>query len=44
MTILDLIEKKKNNKKISEKEFDFFINGLLNNEIKDYQITAFLMT
>ncbi|MDE5949801.1 MAG: thymidine phosphorylase, partial [Malacoplasma sp.] len=43
MTILDLIEKKKNNKKISESEFNFFIEGLLKDEIKDYQTTAFLM-
>ncbi len=44
MTILDLIEKKKNNKKISEDEFDFFIRGLIKGEIKDYQTTAFLMS
>lgn len=43
MTIVDLILKKKNNQKISEKEFDFIIKGILDKSIKDYQISAFLM-
>lgn len=43
LNILTLIEKKKNNLKITETEFDFFINGLMKNEIKDYQATAFMM-
>lgn len=41
--ILDLINKKKNNKKLSQEDFDFFILNILNGEIKDYQISAFLM-
>lgn len=44
MNVIDLIEKKKTNKKITEKEFDFFIKGILDNSIKDYQISAFLMS
>lgn len=43
MNVIDLIEKKKVNKKIKENEFDFFIKGILNGSIKDYQISAFLM-
>lgn len=43
MNILDLIEKKKRNKKISEDEFDYFIDALIKQEIKDYQVTAFMM-
>lgn len=44
MTIVDLIIKKKNNQKITEDEFDFFIKGVLDKSIKDYQISALLMT
>lgn len=43
LNILNLIEKKKNNLKITEPEFDYFIDGLMRNEIKDYQATAFMM-
>lgn len=43
MSILDIITKKKNNKKISWDEFDYFIKGVLDKSIKDYQISAFLM-
>lgn len=43
MTIVDLILKKKNNEKISEEEFDFFVKGILDKSIKDYQISALLM-
>lgn len=43
MNVLDLIEKKKRNKKISEDEFDYFIDALIKQEIKDYQVTAFMM-
>lgn len=43
MNIVDLILKKKNNHRISESEFDFFIKGVLDNSIKDYQISAFMM-
>lgn len=43
MNILDLIEKKKRNKKITEAEFNYFIDALINQEIKDYQTTAFMM-
>lgn len=44
MNILQLIEKKKNNQKISEQEFDWFIKNILNHSIQDYQISAFLMS
>lgn len=44
MNVIDLIEKKKTGKKITEAEFDFFIKGILDNSIKDYQISAFLMS
>ena len=43
MNIVDLIIKKKNRFNISESEFDFFIKGVLDNSIKDYQISAFMM-
>lgn len=44
MNILNLIEKKKNNQRINEAEFDWFIKNLLNKNIKDYQTSAFLMS
>lgn len=44
MNILSLIEKKKNNKRITEQEFDWFVKNILNNSISDYQISAFLMS
>lgn len=44
MNILSLIEKKKNNEKISEQEFDWFVKNLLTNNFADYQTSAFLMS
>ncbi|MCF0217568.1 MAG: thymidine phosphorylase [Malacoplasma sp.] len=41
--ILNLIEKKKKNEKISESEFADFIKAVVNKTVADYQITAFLM-
>lgn len=43
MNILELIEKKKNKQAIDEQEFDFLIKNYLNDTIKDYQVSAFLM-
>ena len=43
MTIVELIEDKKKKKKLSKKQIDFFINGLMDNTIPDYQISALLM-
>jgi len=39
----DIIFKKRNNKKLTQKEILFLINGYANNEIADYQMSAFLM-
>jgi pyrimidine-nucleoside phosphorylase len=44
MTILDIIEKKKNKQTLTEEEIIFFINGYTKTkEITDYQASAFLM-
>ena len=43
MTILDLIEKKKNKIPLTKEEIEFFVNGVVSGEIKDYQTSAFLM-
>lgn len=43
MTILDIIEKKKQKNELTYDEIYFFINGYLNGEIKDYQISSLLM-
>ena len=43
MTIVEIINKKKNKKALSKSEIDFFIKGYCNNSIKDYQASALLM-
>lgn len=43
MRIYDIIEKKRNNKKLSKEEISFFVNGYVNKEIPDYQMAALLM-
>ncbi len=43
MTILDVINKKKKKQKLSKDEIVFFIDGMLDGSIADYQISALLM-
>ncbi len=43
MRIVDLIEKKKHNNTLTKEEIDFIINGYVDGEIKDYQMSALLM-
>lgn len=43
MRMYDIIEKKKRNIELSEKEINFFVNGYTNGDIPDYQISALLM-
>ena len=43
MNIIDIITKKKQNKQLSYDELKFVIDGYLNDEIKDYQMSALLM-
>lgn len=43
MKIVDLIEKKKNGIALNETEIKFFIDGIMNNSIEDYQTSALLM-
>ncbi|MDR3215255.1 MAG: thymidine phosphorylase [Bacilli bacterium] len=43
MNIIDIINKKKNKDILLEEEITFFINGYVNNEIPDYQISSLLM-
>ncbi len=43
MKIIDIIEKKKNGIALSEEEIKFFIDGIMNNSIEDYQTSALLM-
>jgi pyrimidine-nucleoside phosphorylase len=43
MKITDIIEKKKNKKALSESEIEFFIKGVTDNTIADYQAAALLM-
>lgn len=43
MKITDIIEKKKNGQELSEEEIKFFINGIMQGSIEDYQTSALLM-
>ena len=43
MTILDIIEKKRDKKELSKEEIEFFIKGYTNEEITDYQAAALVM-
>ena len=43
MDILQIINKKKNNEKLTKEELEFAFNGYLNHEIKDYQMSSLLM-
>lgn len=43
MTIIDVIEKKKNKLELTHEEIKFVIDGMLNKSIEDYQISSLLM-
>ncbi len=43
MSIIDVIEKKKEGNELSKEEIEFFINGYNNGEITDYQAAALIM-
>ena len=43
MRAYDIIAKKRDKKELNEEEIKFLINGYINNEIADYQMSAFLM-
>lgn len=43
MRMYDIIAKKKHGEALTDAEFDFFINGYINDEIPEYQVSALLM-
>lgn len=43
MNIIDIIEKKKNNKPLTKEEIEYVINEYMNDNIEDYQVSALLM-
>lgn len=43
MRFVDIIEKKKENQVLTDEEIQFFIDGVTDNSIPDYQISALLM-
>ena len=43
MTIIEVIEKKKNKEELTKEEIEFVIDGMLNKTIEDYQISSLLM-
>lgn len=43
MNIIEIIEKKRDHQKLSNNEIEYFVNGYVNDEIKDYQASALLM-
>lgn len=43
MNIIDIIDKKRKGLELTKEEIQFFIDGIVNNEIKDYQTSSLLM-
>ena len=43
MTILDVIEKKRRKESLTQEDINFWIDGMLSGEIKDYQVSSLLM-
>ena len=43
MTILDIIEKKRDKKELTKEEIEFFVTGYTKGEITDYQAAALIM-
>ena len=43
MIITEIIEKKRDEQVLKPEEIDFMINGLVNGEVADYQMTSFMM-
>ncbi|MEG1743555.1 MAG: pyrimidine-nucleoside phosphorylase, partial [Clostridia bacterium] len=43
MNFIKIIEKKKHAQKLTRSELEYFINGVTDESIPDYQISAFLM-
>ena len=43
MRAVDIIQKKRDNEKLSDKEIEFLLSGYLAGDIPDYQMSAFLM-
>ena len=43
LNIVDIIEKKRDGSILSKEEIEYFVNGYVNNEIPDYQISSLLM-
>ena len=41
--IVDILNKKRLGKELSYRELDYFFNGYLNGDIKDYQMSSLLM-
>ena len=43
MRVVDIIQKKRDHEKLSDKEIEFLLSGYLAGDIPDYQMSAFLM-
>ena len=43
MNIVDIIEKKRDGNIVFKEEIEYFVNGYVNNEIPDYQMSSLLM-
>ena len=43
MRMVDIIIKKRDGEELTKQEIDFFINGYVNNQIPDYQVSSLLM-
>ena len=40
---MNILEKKRDNKKLNKEEIEYFIKGYTNGEISDYQVAALIM-
>ena len=43
MNILEIINKKKNKYELTHEELEYVVNGYLNDDVKDYQMSSLLM-
>ncbi|MBQ2946528.1 MAG: thymidine phosphorylase [Bacilli bacterium] len=44
MTIIDIINKKRNRKELTREEIEYAVNGYLDGSVKDYQMSSLLMS
>lgn len=43
MNILEIIEKKRENKELTKQEIEYFVKGYVEGDVADYQVAALVM-